>query len=79
MFKVVLAALYGKITSPAVINALNQEIKAMGLNLKTLDKGTKKQLEDVTQKATDMVGGSGKVGEDLKDVGKKVKGVFGNN
>ena len=79
MFKEVLAALYGQITSPAVISSLNQELKALGLNLNTLDKDAKKQLEDVTKKATDMVGGSGKVDEDLKDVGKKVKGIFGNN
>jgi flagellar hook-basal body complex protein FliE len=78
VFKEVLAALHGQITSPAVMNAFNQELKALGLNLKTLDKGTKKQLEDVTKKATDMAGGSGKVDEDLKDVGKKVKGIIGN-
>ena len=78
VFKEVLAALYGQITSPAVINALNQELKALGLNLNTLEKGAKKQLEDVTKKATEMVGGAGEVDKDLKDVGKKVKGIFGN-
>ena len=79
VFKEVLAALHGQITAPAVTNALNQELKALGLNLNALDKDAKKQLEDVTKKATDMVGDSGKVDEDLKDVGKKVKGIFGNN
>jgi uncharacterized protein involved in outer membrane biogenesis len=79
VFQEVFAALYGQLTSPAVINALNQELKALGLNLNTLETGAKKQLEDVTKKATDMVGGSGKVDQDLKEVGKKVKSVFGNN
>ncbi|MGD9306895.1 MAG: AsmA family protein [Desulfobacterales bacterium] len=71
VFKEVLAALYGQITSPAVINSLNQELKALGLNLNS--------LEDVTKKATDLAGGSGKVGEGLQDVGKKVKGILGGN
>jgi len=71
VFKEVLAALYGQITSPAVINSLNQKLKTLGLNLNSLD--------DVTKKATDLTGGAGKAGEGLQDVGKKVKGILGND
>ena len=78
-FQEIFAALYGKITSPAVTDALNQSLKSLGASLDTLGKVTKKKLEDVSQKAKDMTGGSDKVEKGLKDVGKKVKGILGND
>ncbi|MGA8178775.1 MAG: hypothetical protein WB792_01865 [Desulfobacterales bacterium] len=67
-FKEVFAALYGKITSPAVTDVLNKQLKSMGVNLDSLREGAMKKLEGTT----------GNVQEQLKDVGKKVKGMFGN-
>ena len=82
VFKEVFAALYGKITSPAVTDVFNQQLKTLGASLDTLGKTTKKQLEDVADKAKDsakgLEGSADKIGEGLKDVGKKVKGVFSN-
>jgi hypothetical protein len=66
-FKEVFAALYGKITSPAVTDVLNKQLKSMGVNLDSLREGAMKKLEGTT----------GNVQEQLKDVGKKVKGIFG--
>lgn len=82
VFKEVFAALYGKITSPAVTDVFNQQLKTLGASLDTLGKTTQKKLEDVADKAKDsakgLEGSTDKIGEELKDVGKKVKGVFGN-
>lgn len=82
VFKEVFAALYGKITSPAVTDVFNQQLKTLGANLDTLGKTTKKQLEDVAGKAKDsakgLEGSTDKIGEGLKDVGKKIKGVLSN-
>ena len=82
VFKEVFAALYGKITSPAVTDVFNQQLKTLGASLDTLGKTTQKKLEDVAGKAKDsakgLEGSADKIGEGLKDVGKKVKGVFGN-
>ena len=66
-FKEVFAALYGTITSPAVTDVLNKELASIGVNLNSLGEDTIKQLG----------GSSGNV-EGLKDVGKKVKEIFGN-
>ena len=63
--KEIITALYGKITSPAVTNALNQELKAFGASLDSMGGKTLKQVEDTTGKA-------------LEDVGKKVKGLLGD-
>jgi hypothetical protein len=68
VFKEIFAALYGTITSPAVTDVLNKELSSMGANLDSLGKDAIKQLGS----------GSGNVEEGLKDVGKKVKGMFGN-
>jgi hypothetical protein len=65
--KEVFAALYGKITSPAVTDVLNKELSSMGVNLDSLG-------EDAIKKLGDTVGKE----EGLKDVGKKIKGVLGN-
>jgi hypothetical protein len=67
-FKEVFAALYGKIASPAVTDVLNKQLKSMGANLDSLKEGAMKQLGGTT----------GNAEEKLKDVGKKVKGMFGN-
>ncbi len=66
-FKEVFAALYGKITSPAVTDVLNNQLKSMGANLDSLKEGAMKKLEGTT----------GNVQEKLKEVGKSVKGIFG--
>lgn len=66
-FKEIFAALYGKITSPAVTDVLNKQLNSYGVNLNSLGADAIKQLEGGTDKA-----------EGLKDVGKKIKGIFGN-
>ncbi len=63
----ILAALYGKITSPAVTDALNKELKALGTNLEEATEGAKKQVESVV-KGTKEEGGKAL---------DKVKGLFG--
>jgi hypothetical protein len=66
-FKEIFAALYGKITSPAVTDVLNKQLTSMGVNLDSLKEGAMKKLEGTT----------GNVEEKMKDVGKSVKGIFG--
>jgi len=67
-FKEIFAAVYGKITSPGVTGALNQQLKTMGVNINSLGKEAAKQLE----------GGTGKVKKGLDDVSKKLKNILGN-
>lgn len=62
--KQIFAALHDKITSNAVTNAINQELKAYGANLDSLSKTTMKQVEGASKKA--------------KDLGDKVKGLLNN-
>lgn len=66
-FKEIFAALYGEITSPAVTDVLNKELSSMGINLDSFE-------EDAIKKLGDTIGKE----ENLKDIGKKVKGMFGN-
>jgi len=66
-FKEVFAALYGEITSPAVTDVLNQELSSMGVNLDSLGQDAIKKLGDTIGKE-----------KGLDDIGKKVKGMFGN-
>lgn len=66
-FKEIFAALYGTITSPAVTDLLNKELSSRGVNLDSLG-------EDAIKKLGDTMGKE----EGLKDVGKNVKGMFGN-
>ncbi len=61
----ILAALYGKITSSAVTDTLNKELKALGTNLEEATEGAKKQMETVVK---------GTEGGKALD---KVKGLFG--
>ena len=61
--KQIFTALYGKITSPAVTNALNQELKAFGASLDSVGRKTLKQVGETT-------------GKTLEDAGKKVKGLL---
>ena len=60
--KQIFAALYEKITSSNVTNAINQELKAYGANLDSLSKTAMKQVEGASEKA--------------KDLGEKVKGLL---
>ena len=66
-FKEVFAALYGIITSPAVTDVLNKQLDSFGIDLNSLGAEAIKQLGGGTDK-----------GEALKDVGKKLKGIFRN-
>ena len=66
-FKEVFAALYGEITSPAVTDVLNKELSSMGVNLDSLDQDAIKKLGDTIGKE-----------KGLNDIGKKLKGIFGN-
>jgi uncharacterized protein involved in outer membrane biogenesis len=67
IFEKVFAALYKEITSPAVTDMLNKELKAMGTNLDALGGGVGKQLESI--KAGDKEG--------AESATEKVKGLFG--
>jgi hypothetical protein len=66
-FKEVFAALYGKISSPAVTDVLNKELSSMGVNLDSLGQDAIKKLGDTIGKE-----------KGLDDIGKKVKGILGN-
>jgi hypothetical protein len=66
-FKEVFAALYGKITSPAVTDIINKQLNSIGVDLDSLGEGAIKELGDTIGKD-----------EGLKDVGKKIKGILGN-
>jgi len=66
-FKEIFAALYGTITSPAVTDLLNKELSSRGVNLDSLG-------EDAIKKLGDTMGKE----KGLDDIGKKVKGMFGN-
>lgn len=59
----IVAALYGKITSGAVTDAINQQLKAYGTSLDSLGKTALKQVGGDTAKP-------------LEDAGKKVKGLL---
>lgn len=59
----IFAALYGKITSPAVTDALNKKLKAFGASLDSMGKKTIQQVEEST-------------GKTLEDAGKKVKSLL---
>jgi hypothetical protein len=67
VFEKVFATLHKQITSPAVTDILNKELKAMGTSLDALSGTAKKQLESI--KAGDK--------EATKSVTDKVKGLFG--
>ena len=53
------AALYGKITSPAVTNALNKELKSIGASLDSIGKNsldtTGKTLDDAKKKVKSLL------------------------
>ncbi len=66
-FKEVFAALYAKVTSPAVTDTLNKGLKALGTTMEAVSAGAKKQLETVGKGAKKGVGA----------VSDKVKGLFG--
>ncbi len=67
VFEKVFAALHKQITSPAVTDILNKELKTMGTSLDALSGTATKQLESI--KAGDQ--------EATKSVTDKVKGLFG--
>ena len=60
--KQIFAALYGKVTSDAVTNAINQELKAFGSNLDSLGGTAAKQVESIS--------------EEGKGLGDKLKGLI---
>ncbi len=63
--KEIFAALYAKITSPAVTDALNKQLKSLGTSLDSVGKKSLKQVEKTTGKA-------------IEDASKKVKGLLGD-
>ena len=68
--KEIFAALYGKITSPNVMGALNDQLKKLaGVDVESIEKAAKEGLKG----ATDVVKGAG---EDAGSVTDKVKGLF---
>ena len=67
VFEKVFAELHKQITSPAVTDMLNKELKARGTNLDALSGGAGKQLEAI--QAGDK--------EEAGSVTEKVKGLFG--
>lgn len=67
VFEKVFAALHKQITSPAVTNILNKELKALGTSLEGVSTEAKKQLE--------TLGTGDKKG--MEAVTDKVKGLFG--
>jgi hypothetical protein len=67
VFKEVFAVLYGEITSPAVTSALNQQLKALGTNVGSLEAEARKQVNTAEQGAK----------KELGDVSDKMKGLFG--
>jgi len=66
-FKEIFAALYAKITSPAVTDTLNKGLKALGTTMEAVSVGAKKQLETAGE---GVKKGAGAVSD-------KVKGLFG--
>ena len=67
MFKEILTVRYEKITSNAVTDILNKELKVLGTSLEEAGKDGKKQLETVGEGAK----------EELERVSDKLKGLFG--
>lgn len=55
-FEEVFAALYGNITSQAVTDTLNQELKALGSGIEAVSEGAKKKLEGATDKVKELLG-----------------------
>jgi len=67
VFEQIFAALYGEMTSPTVTNHLNQELKALGLDMGSLGEGVRKKAEAVGESAK----------EELEAVTDKMKGLLG--
>jgi uncharacterized protein involved in outer membrane biogenesis len=78
----ILAVVYKEITSPAMAQALSQELKKLGAdveNLKTLGKDTKKQLETAGEGLKKDLETSGEdVKKNLEDIKGNLKGLMGN-
>jgi uncharacterized protein involved in outer membrane biogenesis len=66
-FKQVFAALYKEITSPAVSNLLNQQLKSLGIDAQGASEDAKKAVEAVGEGAK----------KELEGLGDKMKGLLG--
>jgi uncharacterized protein involved in outer membrane biogenesis len=66
-FEEILGALHSGITSPAVSDALNEGLRAIGSGIETLGRGTGRELQS----------GGGSAKRETKKVTDKVKGLFG--
>jgi hypothetical protein len=66
-FKEIFAALFAKITSPAVTDVLNKGLKKLTADTQAMTQEAKKQLEDAGQSAKEQV----------KSTTDKLKGIFG--
>lgn len=68
VFNEILAAVYGKITSPGVTDALNRQLQTMGIDLDSIGNEVARQLE----------GGAGQVGKGLDGIGRTIKNFLDN-
>ncbi|MBW2620432.1 MAG: AsmA family protein [Deltaproteobacteria bacterium] len=66
-FKEIFAALYSKITSPAVTDVFNKKLKKLATDTEATTEEAKKQLEDSSESAK----------EEVKATTDKLKGIFG--
>ena len=66
-FEEVFASLYKKISSPAVTEALNNELKALGTSIEAVSEDAKKKLGTLSEDAK----------KEVEAVTDKVKGLFG--
>ncbi len=66
-FKEIFAALYSKITSPAVTDVFNKGLKKLTTDTQAMTQEAKKQLEDASESAK----------EEVKATTDKLKGIFG--
>ncbi|MBW2568928.1 MAG: AsmA family protein [Deltaproteobacteria bacterium] len=66
-FKEIFAAVYAGITSPAVTDVLNKELKKLTADAQAMTQEAKKQLGDTSQSAKEQV----------KSTTDKLKGIFG--
>jgi len=66
-FKEIFAALYSKITSPAVTDVFNKGLKKLTTDTQAMTEEAKKQLEDASESAK----------EEMKATTDKLKGIFG--
>jgi hypothetical protein len=77
-FGQIFAKLYQEITSPAVIESMNQALKTLGSNIEAVGEDAKKDLERAGEDAKKKLDATGEdAKKELDAVADKVKGLFG--